>query len=179
MQLARAAAAKALRDWETPPEAESTQTRAPPEPGLVFARLARAVRDAIALEASIAAGPQPTRASRSTAGTQAETAGASGSEDPRRAVLIRVLQEATKFHPRRAEMHRGIIERVDSDLAQDPDYEFPGETILVAISEDLGIEINYGKMSDETLAELLPKRFHPTPEQAAKNIALYAEGAPF
>ncbi len=61
MELARAAAREALRELETPIEHRMPGMAAPPEcptpePGILFTRLSRAVRQAILLEARIAAG---------------------------------------------------------------------------------------------------------------------------
>ena len=62
MQLARIAAQKALRDWQAeeaaqPGETPRATTRSA-DPSLTFVRLSLAVRQAITLEAQIAAGPE-------------------------------------------------------------------------------------------------------------------------
>ena len=173
MQLARLAAQRALQEWqeqEASPDARpaASPPAKTPDLGLLFTRLSRSVRDSIALEARLAAGPKTQSRGANTKPHRSETHIPGPHDDPRREPLIRVLHEATKLHPQRAEMHRGLIERIDSDLARDPDYLYPGEAILVAITEDLGIDVDYTKLSDEMLAALLPKRFWLTPEESAK-----------
>ena len=106
-----------------------------PDLGLLFTRLSRSVRDSIALEARLAAGPKTQSRGANTKPHRSETHIPGPHDDPRREPLIRVLHEATKLHPERAEMHRDLIERIDSDLARDPDYLYPGEAILVAITK--------------------------------------------
>ena len=174
MQLARIAAQKALRDWQAeeatrPGETPPATTRSA-DPSLTFTRLSLAVRQAITLEAQIAAGPEaflrPTARSAPRAAAPPDQ-GAQPHPDPRHALLTRVFDEAIKLHPRRAEIRRTIAGRIDHDLALDPHGEYPAGVILPAISEDLGIEIDYTKMSDETLEALVPKSYTPTAEQEA------------
>ena len=187
MQLTRAAAAKALREYEaaeteTPGEA-NTKPHKGPDQITLFTRLATTVRQAIALEARLTAGPSASpRASRATIHDARPTRDANPDPyaDPRLEVIARVLDDATKNHPRRRTIHETCVRRILECLTQDPNYEFPAEAILVAISDEVGIEVNYGKLSDKTLAELLPTRFRPTPEQAAAGQAGYdVEKAPF
>ena len=137
MTLARAAAEHALQDMAAPPPTQTIPTSAAacvadaearlrhhaPDYGLTFARIARTVRQTVALEAHIAEG----------------RARAAAPADPRRVRLAAALHAATATHPDRAELRRDAAERLDWALDADPDAATPIDDMLQAISQDLGI----------------------------------------
>ena len=163
MELARAAAARALRDWATPatPAASPDENPAPEptpqaaaaktlDPGLLFARLSRAVRQSIALEARIAADALVSH--RHTHRSP---------NDPRREILRRALHQASAGHPDHAELRRDTDERLDHELAIDPGQHISVPELLATISEDLGIPITYDRLPDTFLFS--PNRSQPQP----------------
>ncbi len=163
MVLTRAAAAKALQEWSVPepqagdppnptPEPAQPEPPATPrriaDPGLLFARLSRAVRQAVALEcrvaADAAAAANPVRASRVAA-------------DPRRPILRGVLADITTNQPDRAQLRRDLNERLDAELETDPDQERPLADLYTTVCQELGLDPDYSAMPDATLALFLPE----------------------
>lgn len=164
MQLARAAAARTLADWTEPdadpqeqsaPEPPAASSRAPPpprrttEPGLLFSRLARAVRDCIALEARIAAGP----------GHAHRGATRHFPPDPRRRRLRDLFDRITEQHADRAEIRRDIADRLEEELAAGPQADLG--TIFSTICEDLDLELDLAHLPDEVLRLLAAPPDHP------------------
>ena len=171
MQLARAAAARTLTDWakpEPPPAAEPPPISAtepqsdsetaphpdraptpryaaasykPINPAVLFTRFAATVRDCIALEARLAAGPGGT----SRAITLQLRA------DPRRAPVREAFREAIKNHPDRADLQRETTTRLDEVLAADPDQTITLGNLLFDICNELGIEVDLATVPDEFL----------------------------
>jgi hypothetical protein len=173
MQLARAAAAKALADLaepeapeeqaaappsepqaaEPPPDAApatprrapagppGTIARKPTDPVLSFIRLAAAIREIIALEAGLAAGPA-TKRGLVTSALRA---------DPRRAPLLDALRNVTEHVPDRALLRHETTTRLDAELASDPDQTLGLPEIFFPICEEFGIEIDYAKLPNAIL----------------------------
>jgi hypothetical protein len=166
MQLARRAASIALANWaepeespaaEPPPEPAPEPPAAKPlraaglsvralackssDPALIFTRLVASVRDCIALEVRLAAGPATTN--RGT--TLALRA------DPRRAPLRDIFHRITEHHPDRTELVRETTARIDEDLAADPDRILDLSNIFFGICENLGIEPDLATLPDEFL----------------------------
>ncbi|HEX4262559.1 MAG TPA: hypothetical protein VHY76_15790, partial [Acetobacteraceae bacterium] len=152
MEMARAVAEAALHP---PPAADPAAPAAPAhtpkrtDPGLVFARLAHSVRQTIALEARIAAG------------TETRTFGRPPPPpDPRRALLREALHGAAeprsgpRSGPGRADasgFRREIDERIDDELAADPAGDIAIEDLLVIIARDLGVTLDYSRLSDAVI----------------------------
>ncbi|HEX4260622.1 MAG TPA: hypothetical protein VHY76_05940, partial [Acetobacteraceae bacterium] len=140
MALARALGEQALAALEAPatPDAAAPQAEATPQPstartdpGLAFARVARAVRQCIALEARIAAGPLPARRGR---------AAPQQAPNPRREHIRRVVRLAAEADGLSFTTVRGEIdERLDDELEADPDGDTPVEDIIFAIIRDFGL----------------------------------------
>jgi hypothetical protein len=174
MQLAQAAAQRALRDLQAePPQAEPSQVEpsqaeappAPPpapgtepreprrttDPAILFTRLAGVVRQAVALEARLTAGPP----SPSTPHAPAPHA----PPDPRRETLTRALDFITEKLPDRATLRREAAQRIDQELAQDPAAATHTEDILVNICDDLRITPDFSRFPDNLLQSLLPPDF--------------------
>ncbi len=155
MALARAIGEQALAALEAPatpdpaaPQAEAPDPQSPPrtDPGLAFARVARAVRQCIALEARIAAGPLP--APRGRAAPQP-------APDPRRDLIRRVVRLAAEADGLASTaLKRDIDERLDDELEADPDGDTPVEEIIVAIFQDLGLARDLARQPDEVIAIL-------------------------
>jgi hypothetical protein len=190
MQLARAAAARALTDLaepEAPPPADPQTTQTPepallpaagphqaqetaphanpaparrayiphlspprlslprpPDPALLFTRLAAVVRDCIALEARLAAGLTPARATRTTPAPPPPA-------DPRRTLLREILRRAIEHHPARAALNRDITTRLEEHLEADPDQALHPTQILEFICDEFQIEPDWANLPDEYL----------------------------
>jgi len=153
MQLARAIAAKALQDLAPPEPAQPEPAPSPKpaaDPALAFARITRAVRQCIALEAHLMAGspqgrPKPQRPA----------------PDPRRAPLQNIFETVLRTNPNRAELKRETNERLETQLATDPDGNISIPDIFYTIVNDLGIELDLANIPDETLDQLIPENFVP------------------
>ena len=151
MELARAAARRTLQAWQAQEEAEpanadkaAAPARRGPDPGLLFLRFSSAVRQAIALENRIAAGAAPVRGKR-----------ASGpSLDARRATLHQLLEEATEDHPERNAVRRDIAERIEQEIAADPDGETHLNDMFGGLCATLGIDVAWNKLPDDSLEKL-------------------------
>ena len=154
MNLAEAAAEQALQDWAAPAAAPAEPEPATPQPtpapartprapdyGLLFARLSRAVRQTIALEARIAADH--------AAATRAAAPIVRPPADPRRPILRRALMEATQDHPDRAQLRRDAEERLDYELLTDPERLASPADLLAIIAHDLAIDFNLAHLPDE------------------------------
>ena len=152
MAMARAAAARAMRDWAVeeakakPAGAEIGPPAKTPDPGLLFTRLAGAVRQAIALEARLAAGPQ------------APKRGASHPPpDPRRPILRQVLTDITQPLADHTRIKRESLEHLEAELAADTKGDTAIGEIFESICEALGIDIPWNKLNDEMLVALYPE----------------------
>jgi len=172
MQLARATAAKALADLaepdppeqpaeellsqlpaeKPPPEAAQIATprrTSPKSPGTPrktdavtsFIRLAKAVCELIALEAGLAAGPT------TKSGIISPTLRA----DPRRAFLRDGFLLVTEHQTDRAALRRLASDRCDEILEADPERTKTLPSIFFPLCEELGIEPDTSKLSDEII----------------------------
>jgi hypothetical protein len=172
MNLARATAAKALADLaepeqpepaeqplealsaepltaEPPPEAAQPPARRPRpsgttrkiDPVLAFIRIAAAIRELIALEAGLAAGPA------TKSGIISPTLRA----DRRRPFLQDAIQLVTEHHSDRTALRRAMNTRSDEILEADPDQKQTLPKIFFPLCEELGIEPDTSKLSDEII----------------------------
>ncbi len=152
MAVARDAAAKATNPTPDPDA---------PDPGRTFARATHAARQAIALEARIAAGGlPPIRGSRPASGPAAPP-------DPRRPLLRQALHKAAQNEPNRAALRREIEEGIELELLDDPEAELAVAEILAKLSEQLGLPFDPSILPDHFLAptpspNLSPVAAHPT-----------------
>ena len=143
MALTRAAAPKAQAHIEHPAEG--------PDPVTAFTRLARTVRQTIALEARIA-NPKPTRDPTTPKPVDepreliAESARAFAKADP----------AATRRHgPTRTHIERHIDERIDADdITQLIDQDMPLYVMVSTICDDLGVKCAVEDQPDENLVPL-------------------------
>jgi hypothetical protein len=178
MQLARAAAARALAglaEPENPPIAEppalpaAAPEPAPPampsparqrpaaraaspkhtDPATLFTRLAATVRDCIALESRLAGVPAATPHTRAPA--TIPTHAAARRADPRRAPLCEAVRLSTANHPDSAALNREFATRLDEQLAADPDCAVDPINILDSVCGELGIEIDFAVLPDACL----------------------------
>jgi hypothetical protein len=145
MQMARAAAARALDpDSQTAPDQPAAPDFAR-DPTLAFARATRAVRQAIALETRIAAAePAPARAQPAPA----------FAHDPRRPALRQALYKLADAEPERAartQLRRHIDERIEHELLADPGADLPPGDVFAAICDDLGLRLDPSALPDELL----------------------------
>jgi hypothetical protein len=169
MQVARAAAARTLADLAereaAPPapepaaQAQEPATRPPrpaaakpTDPGLLFVRVTKVVRDCVALEAKLAAGTQTTTSLHR--------------RDPRRATLQDAFRLVTKHHPDRIDLIRAATARLDEELAADPNQTADVPELLFAIADELGIDIDLATLPDEFLG-FTPKAHHKVEDDDA------------
>jgi hypothetical protein len=171
MQLARATAAKALADLAEPdpPEAaEDVEAAAQSEPLATelpvkttprsaparssassrkadavtsFIRLAAAIRELIALEAGLAAGPT----------TKSGIISPALRADRRRPFLQEAIRQVTEHHSDRTALRRAMNTRSDEILEADPDQTKTLPKIFFPLCEELGIEPDTSKLSDEII----------------------------
>ncbi len=120
--LAQQLEAQTNADPESPEEPPQPQRRA--DPGFLFVRLSRAVRQAIALENRIVDDVKSARAN------------APPRPDARRLPLQRSLSQATRGH---ADLQFGLSVRIDEMLDTDPDANIPIETLLQNLIAQLGL----------------------------------------
>ena len=113
------------------------------DPVLAFTRLANVVRQAMILETQVASGPIH-------AGRQRRRP----PPDPRRDLLRAAFEEGTERHPERKRLLRESLERVEEELAADPQAERTANDIVGIICQDLGFALNMAMVSDETLVAL-------------------------
>jgi hypothetical protein len=136
MGLAEAAAARAQTDLASNQAAPLAEGEVPaPAPrnplasALLFTRLCRVIQNAISLENRLAAG-------------LASPAAAPARNDPRRATLRCVIDNAVAGNPNQNTLKRQAFDRLDQALALDPDCEYPAEAIIGPICNDLGIKFD-------------------------------------
>ena len=108
------------------------------DPAVLFTRLAAVVRDCIALEARLAAGPSGT--------PRAITLQLRA--DPRRAPVREAFRDAIKNHP---DLQRETTTRLDEALANDPDQTISVGNLLFDICNELGVEVDLATVPDEFL----------------------------
>ncbi len=160
MALAEAAAARAQIALAEPPPAPQQNGPAPippraPHPATLFAQLAHAVRQAIRLEGRIVAG-------------HAATLAVNNQADPRRAKIRRAIRQAAIGHFGRVDLCRKADERLEAELALDPDGTTSLPDLLEPICHDFGIELDYEKLA----ADLAPTE----PASAISQSALHLTG---
>jgi hypothetical protein len=125
------------------------------DPALLFVRLAAAVRDCIALEARLAAGP-----------AAAATTPAALRADPRRAPLRKVFETVTERLPDRATLRREAATRADAHLAADPDQTQDHHLLFFIIWAEMGLETDWAQIPDAyveaaSAAVAADPTFHP------------------
>lgn len=143
-------------------------------PHLALTRATRAVTHVIAIENRLIHGePAPRAPSRVPA-----------KADPRRLPLRQTLHEAVQAEPDRAarnQLRRMIDDRIDEELAADPDCEIPINEALMTIADDLGIRIDVSQLSDEMLGmppcpvSDLPEHLRPSRWSRPESTPLHPE----
>ena len=181
MQLARAAAQRALRDMEQPAAATPAaakpaarrRARQNPDPSLAFARVSREVRQLITLEIRLAAAPAQPRTRRSRTPTPAEP-------DTRRAPLHQAVDYLTAQHPQREEIRSDFARRIERRLAADRAHDIPAGAMLIGIADEIGLDINDAEIPEDLYDALLPPRFRTEPAQTTRlpPVARHATGPP-
>jgi len=149
MDLATAAAERAMQDLSEAEEPPETQPKRPAarktDPALTFVRLSGVVRQAITLEARIAQGP-PTQARR----------GREKKFDPRRATLKRLVHETIERNPDRNDLRKGAERAIEDHLADDCYDDTPMPDLFQIICKESGIEPSQRALSDEMLDIAFP-----------------------
>lgn len=122
----------------------------PENPHLALSRATRSVTHVITVESRFLAGePAPAPAAAPAPKTRLPAAA-----DPRRRPLREALHALTQSEPDRGvrtQLRRTIDQRIDEELAADPDLEIPIFEILMAIAEEFGLRIDVSRLSDELL----------------------------
>jgi hypothetical protein len=152
MDLAQAAAERAMQDWsdeeENPPDTQAKRPAArKPDPAQTFVRLTGVVRQSITLEIRIANPPQ----------TQARRRGREKKFDPRRATLKRLVHETTERKPDRNDLRKGAERTIEDHLADDFYDNTPMPDLFQIICKEAGIEPSQRALSDEMLDNRLPR----------------------
>jgi hypothetical protein len=178
MQLARAAAARALADrseteqsppaeppcpaaaepqiapTNEPPAERETAPAAPPRRAAFYpARTAAKPVDPAVLFTRLAAVVRDCialEARLAAAPTETTTNRALQLRaDPRRTLLREAFRLTTENHPDRAALTRDIATRLDEDLAADPDRAIDPVHLFEALADEFGIDIDYAILPDE------------------------------
>ncbi len=152
MQLAELTVASALK--EAQPESQAPEpARRRPDPTLVFTRLARTVRDTIALKVKISASIAPAES----------PAALKTRKDPRRPFIAAEFDRAvaTSNYPKidRPALRREMDDRLTEALAADPDCQVAGGEFVMTICNEFGLEFEVKEFADE----LLVPPGHPMP----------------
>jgi hypothetical protein len=164
MRLAERAAEEADQEAAQRAAQKAAQPQAPETPAkparpatdarLVFNRLARSVRDTVALEATLAAGKIPA-SPRERQVAEPPATGRPATKDYRRAPICEYLHDAiedsTLPKPTRAALHDQVEPLIDEHLENDPAQEHVGGKIAVDICKALGIPFKTSRMQDELL----------------------------
>ncbi len=150
MDLAQAAAERAMQDWsdeeENPPDTQAKRPAArKPDPAQTFVRLTGVVRQSITLEIRIVNPPQ----------TQARR-GREKKFDPRRATLKRLVHETTERKPDRNDLRKGAERTIEDHLADDFYDNTPMPDLFQIICKEAGIEPSQRALSDEMLDIAFP-----------------------
>jgi len=149
MNLARKAAQDAAARQSADPAAGDRRSTLgkTTDPATLFTRLCSAIRQAIALEARLAAGQKPNR----------KVTGPALPADSRRATLRQVFFHVTERNPNRVEIRRATSARLDEELAEDPDGKIHIGDLFTKICEDLAVEIDLATLPDALLDLLCPE----------------------
>jgi hypothetical protein len=134
MQMAEAAAEQALAQAENP---DAPRPKGP-DPSVTYVRLCASVRQSIALEAKILAGPAKTRKTRKR-------------YDPRRPILKRLFKEGTERHHDPAGAAAALMDYAEEALDADPDAKRELCEFVFDASDATGIPILKRTLSDEML----------------------------
>jgi len=177
MQLARAAAARALADWADPGQTETTEPPSTPEaaPHPTEAPAGHPTPRRPTAAPRVAS-PRPadpallftrlagvvrdciTLATRLGAAPAAPSGAPARAQplppDPRRPLLAEILTRATATHPDRAALNRGIATRLEEHLEDDPGQTRHPTEILDAICAEFHIEPDWAKLPDTYLNAL-------------------------
>jgi hypothetical protein len=62
-----------------------------------------------------------------------------------------IFRRITEHHPDRAELVQQTTDRIDQDLAADPDHRIELSHLFFSICEDFGIEVDLATLPDEYL----------------------------
>lgn len=142
MNLARLAhtraAAQLADDEPAPPTAKDEATR--------FTALIRSLRQTVAAEARIAAGPAPRAPSRTLQATQLLHA-----VSPRLVLLRRTLHHALRNNPDRASLRRAVDADIIDLARTDPAGTTPIQHILLAITNKHAIHLDFAQIPDALL----------------------------
>ena len=147
MGLAEAFGAAALAEATQPPkpEPEPAPARAPrgPDNTKQLMALASSVRQIIAIELRVEAGPASAR--RSPAYRVPPP------PDPRRPLLKQVLHDAVRNDPDRARRRREIDACIEEEIQADPDGAEPIAQTLTVICNKLDVDVELARLPDAFL----------------------------
>ena len=168
MQMARAAAKRALHEAEQP---AAQPRRKAADPNLAFTRASREVRQIIALEIRLAAAPAATRtrscqppasAPRPAKSPKPLPPGPTYTDD-RREALHQAFDYLTREHPKRDSLRPAFAAFVNLRLLNDKAGRKSASTILIDIGKHLGLDFD-GVAIPEEIYQALRLSRHRTPE---------------
>jgi hypothetical protein len=170
MELAELTAREIREEAASQPEQPKVDRPRRADPRLIYTRLERAVRDTIALIRRLAAGllPKAPRSPREIAPHPTPKPAAMEApkppEDPRRFPILHYFRQAIDINAKRRKIpitHQDIENRVDSELANDPDHRHQGRDILLKICKSLDLPFYANRMHPDLY------RQSPAPIQSA------------
>ena len=164
--LANAVGQQALRDWGAP-EAMPARTGAvetktagkSADAATLFTRLTAAVRQLVALEARLIAGPKPARAPKA-AKEAPPPAAEPPAPDPRREPIHTVLEYLTSKCPNKKQLLKDGMAVAEEHMAAKPDART--DELILPICDQANIGIDYAKVPDDILHIMCgPPEFGP------------------
>ena len=171
MQMARTAAAQAMREAEEQTAAMPPNRRRTRDPNLAFIRISREVRQLVAVAARLAAAPETARTAPKPRATElpARNARATPSEpalhDDRRAALHTAADLVTQNHPRRDEVRATCTDLIEAEIAADRRHRRCPADMLITIADTLQLDIDSIEFPPALMEQLIPQSFRP-PAQA-------------
>ena len=169
MQMARTAAAQAMREAEEQTAAMPPNRRRTRDPNLAFIRISREIRQLAALAARLAAGtaaaPTLARPASKTRAAEppARIAPAKPTEpaqpDPRRAVLHAAADLVTQGHPHHAEVRATCTNLIEAEILADRRHKRCPADMLITIADTLHLDIDSIDFPPALLEQLVPPAF--------------------
>ncbi len=177
MQMARAAAAQAMREAEEQTAAIPPARRRTRDPNLAFIRISREIRQLVTLAARLAAAPEAAKPApkprtpelsgkeRRAIELPARIIHAKSSEpaedDERRAPLLAAAGLITENHPYREEARASCTSLIEAELAADSRRKRCPADMLITIADTLSLDIDSIDFPPALMEQLIPPAFQP------------------
>jgi hypothetical protein len=173
MQLAERAGARALAQPIEPAPEPEPKPAPSLDPHFLFNRLARLVKDLVAIKTRLAAGIIPDSPAPDTRSEAWQTL-----TDPRRRHIIRTLHEAIKTSHYPKSEHKALRHQIESRtetfLAADPDQTLPAGMAIITLCEELHLPFDIHQLPDEVL--LPPGGTMPTTSSEPRDDLSFISG---